>query len=353
MKKLKIEARSSLESLLARIPAVVIDAVQDECPASAWCPDFVVRLQASGLPYTLVVDIKHNAQPRIVRMAALQLRAHLMHLEAEAVPVLIAPYLSEASRKICDEFGIGFMDLVGNARLQFGSVYVDRTVAEKPKSEQRLFKSIFASKAARILRVMLRDPQRPWRLTELAQAARVSLGHSSNVRKALIDREWAEVSSDGVALTDPNALLDARRENYRLPLGEQVTFYTHLHGETFERAVRGALTADLHAGNAVLGSFSAARWLAPYARTSTHYFYADEVGAQRLQEALRLSQAQKGQNVVMRIVENDDIFPDAIKPAPGIVCTGRVQTYLDLSAAGDRGHEAAEHLRRELLQWPR
>ena len=209
MKDLKRKARSSLESLLTRIPAVVIDAVQDEYPASDWCPDFVVRLQVSGLPYMLIVDIRRNGQPRIVRMAALQLRTYLTHFEIEAVPVLIAPYLSEASRKICEEFGIGFMDLVGNARLQFGSVYIDRTVAEKPKSEQRLLKSIFASKAARILRVMLRDPQRPWRLTELAQAARVSLGHSSNVRKALIDREWAEVSSGGVALTDPNALLDA------------------------------------------------------------------------------------------------------------------------------------------------
>ena len=44
---------------------------------------------------------------------------------------------------------------------------------------------------------------------------------------------------------------------------------------------------------------------------------------------------------------------DAIEPAPGSVCTGPVQTYLDLAAAGERGREAADHLRQEKLAWHR
>ena len=214
MKNLEAEARGALETLLVRIPALEMDRIEHEHPAANWCPDFLLRLRASGLPYTLAVGVTRNGQPRIVRLAALQLRACLAYLDVEAVPVLIAPYLSEPSRNICEASGIGFLDLVGNARLQFGNIYLDRTVAEKPKSEHRFLKSVFSPKAARILR----DPQHPWRLTELAQAAHVSLGHSSNVRKALIDREWAAVSSAGVALTDPDALLDTWRENYRRPL---------------------------------------------------------------------------------------------------------------------------------------
>jgi hypothetical protein len=34
-----------------------------------------------------------------------------------------------------------------------------------------------------------------------------------------------------------------------------------------------------------------------------------------------------------------------------VVCTSPVQTYLDLAAAGERGQEAADHLRQERLQW--
>lgn len=40
-----------------------------------------------------------------------------------------------------------------------------------------------------------------------------------------------------------------------------------------------------------------------------------------------------------------------IEPAPGIICTSAVQTYLDLAQAGERGGEAAKHLRLERLDW--
>ena len=134
-------------------------------------------------------------------------------------------------------------------------------------------------------------------------------------------------------------------------LGRQTAFYTHLHGDALECALHNAFAVEPHGGHVALRSFSAARWIAPYARTSTSYFYADEQGAERLREALRLSHAQKGQNVIIHVVEDGGIFLDSIETAPGIVCTGKVQTYLDLCVSGDRGQEAAEHLRKALLQW--
>jgi hypothetical protein len=47
------------------------------------------------------------------------------------------------------------------------------------------------------------------------------------------------------------------------------------------------------------------------------------------------------------------LLADTIEPAPGAVCTSPIQTYLDLSIAGERGAEAAEHLRQERLSWPK
>ena len=43
---------------------------------------------------------------------------------------------------------------------------------------------------------------------------------------------------------------------------------------------------------------------------------------------------------------------DTVEPAPGAVCTSPVQTYLDLSIAGERGAEAAAYLRQQKLSWP-
>ena len=47
------------------------------------------------------------------------------------------------------------------------------------------------------------------------------------------------------------------------------------------------------------------------------------------------------------------LLVDTIELAPGAVCTSPIQTYLDLSIAGERGTEAAEHLRQERLSWPK
>jgi hypothetical protein len=188
-------------------------------------------------------------------------------------------------------------------------------------------------------------------VAELAEAADVSLGHVSNVRTALRDREWVQVSPAGVSLTEPDALLDAWRDAYEAPAGKRLRFYTALHGSAFDKAARGALRAGAWNGQAMFASFSAAHWLAPYARTSTQFLYADDAGLERLQDVLKLSSASKGENVVITVLKDHGLFRDAIEPAPHVICTSAVQTYLDLAAAGERGREAADHLRREQLTW--
>jgi hypothetical protein len=73
----------------------------------------------------------------------------------------------------------------------------------------------------------------------------------------------------------------------------------------------------------------------------------------KLQVALKLAPASKGENVIVTVPKDSGLLSDTVEPAPGAVCTSPVQTYLDLSIAGERGAEAAEHLRRERLSWPR
>jgi hypothetical protein len=82
------------------------------------------------------------------------------------------------------------------------------------------------------------------------------------------------------------------------------------------------------------------------------YFYADNAGFEQLKVQLKLSSPSKGENVVITVLKDDGLFLDTVEPAPGVVCTSPVQTYLDLAAAGERGREAAEHLRQERLKWP-
>lgn len=349
--KFELQAADALRLLLEQVPAIKHLTVQQEQQLGAsYEADLIARFDVSGAPHTLVCEVKSSGQPRHVRPALLQLRDYVERQAVGAVPVFIAPYLSAQAQALCREYGVGFVDLEGNARLAFDGVFIDRQVASKPSAERRELRSVFKPKSAQVLRLMLREPSRAWRVAELAEAAGVSLGHASNVRSGLLDREWAQVSRDGLLLSDPDALLDAWRDAYELPAGKRHGFYTTLHGSAFESAVRELGPAS-DAGSTALASFSAGQWLAPYGRTGTQYFYADAAGLDRLRSLLKLSSASKGKNVAVTVLEDLGLFRDTVEPVPGVVCTSPVQTYLDLAIAGERGREAADHLRHERLQW--
>ena len=123
----------------------------------------------------------------------------------------------------------------------------------------------------------------------------------SNVRKALLDREWVEIRDDGLVLVQPDALLKSWRENYRQPAGHHISGYTVLHGDQLRNRLSGNLNPGPQPPRAICASNSAAEWIAPYVRGGTQSFYADELGARILQEALQLTHAAQGANVILRI----------------------------------------------------
>lgn len=136
-------------------------------------------------------------------------------------------------------------------------MFIERATPLRPATERREIKSIFAPKSAQLLRLLLRDPKRHWSVADLAKQARVSLGHVSNVRHALIDREWARSDREGLILTNPDALLDSWRAVYERPHGRQLPFYTTFYGSALQRLPEILQEAN-RKGDAMLASFSAA-----------------------------------------------------------------------------------------------
>ncbi|EWY39554.1 hypothetical protein N825_05495 [Skermanella stibiiresistens SB22] len=349
------QAAHAVRQLLEQVPAIGPDGVefvrnplQGDNGA-----DLVIHLNVDGREKILLVECKFSGQLRNVRAQLHQLRHWMSHAEGEAMGILVASYLSPEAQALCRDNGVGFLDLEGNARIVFDGVFIERRVEGKPPAERRELKSLFKPKSAQVLRVMLRSPAKAWRVANLAAAANVSLGHVSNIRAALLDREWAAVQPDGLLLNAPDALLDAWRDAYEPLSGERLGFYTTLHGKAFEDAARRAFEACGDDGSLMFASFSAATWLAPYARAGSQFLLADGAGLDRLREFLKLAPASKGENVIVTVPRDPGIFRDRVEPVQGIGCTSPVQTYLDLSIAGEHGRAAAEHLRRETLSWSR
>lgn len=342
---------TALRELFAQVPSIRVKKVVREYSVQSYEPDLLANITVAGDPHTVVVECKNVGQPRIVRTALLQLRDYVSRSGKSMTPLFAAPYLSPQTREMCREQEVAYLDLEGNARFVLDPVFVERTVPTKPLAEKRALRSLFKPKAASVLKTLLREPPRPWRVTELAHAARVSLGHVSSVKARLLDREWAQATGDGLLVSEPGKLLDAWRNAYEPPAGKRLGFYTTLHGSAFEKVALTALNAGPRPGRAIFAAQSAAHWLAPYGRTGTQYFYADVAGLEELRDMLKLSSAAKGENVVVTVPKHEDLLLDTVEPSTGALCTGVVQTYLDLTVTGERGREAADHLRARLLPW--
>ncbi len=363
VKKLGNSAFDVVRSLLSDIPSVRITTVEYELLLGReYEIDGSLTFAIDRVNVSLLVEVIPNGAPRFVRSGIYRLESYLARMQRECnwnagrrfIPIIVSRYLSPESRAICTDHDVAFVDFIGNARLVFDSVYIDRVVAEQPVTETRALRSLFSTKAAAILRVLLREPERAWKVADLASEARASYGHVSNVRKALLEREWLRIESDGVVLDQPGALLQMWRENYRLPVGELVSGYTIFHGKQLDEQLHGKLSkygTGFDVPRAIYSMHSAAQWLAPYGRNATHTFYVDEKGAEVLKAALKLTRSTKGSNVILSVIHDEDLFNDAWNPTPNVYCTSPVATYLDLSTGNDRDQEAAAQIASKFFPW--
>ena len=354
------KAVNAVCDLLGHVPRLEVSLVRREWLLGGDLRiDGWIEFEHDDTTYALVIEVKSNGAPRFVRSAVYQLKGYLAHAHQYSygdpgrrmVPMFVSSYLSPESRSICSDHDVAYLDLVGNAHLAFRNVYIDRAVAERPKSETRALRSIFTPKAAAILRVLLRDTEREWRVTDLAEAANASFGHVSNVRRALLDREWIKKQEDGIVLVQPDALLKTWREEYRQPPGQRISRYTLFHGDQLTKRLSVMLNPVSRHPRIVLASNSAAQWIAPYSRDGTHRFYADESGARMLEKTLELTHVGKGANVTVHIPKDESLFEDAVQPSPGVFCTSPIITYLDLWNGNDRDREAADHLASRCFPW--
>jgi hypothetical protein len=347
--ELERHAAERIRDLVSQVPAIHDIEVEQEVGPQGHAVDFSVRLMVGGHAHRLICEVKSSGQPRYVRDAIRQLSYVHGSFPHDTTSVFVAPYLSEDARAICDEAGVGYADLEGNCRLAFDTVFIERLVATRPPAVKRELKSLFGPKSAQVLRRLLREPGEIWKVVDLAAASQVSLGQVSNVRQALLQREWAVAETTGLRLTAPRALLDAWRENYTTPTGERIFAYTAAHGRQLDDALAAAtLEPD---AQIALASFTAARWIAPFVRGALDTIYCDSAGWATLRRHIEVGPIQRGANLEVVVLEDKGPLLDSLQLAPGRVVTSLVQTYLDLWAAGDRGQEAAEHLRRDKMDW--
>ena len=338
---LEQSAITALQSCLAQIPFLQIERIEQ--PGSTPVVSFQVAARVQGQSRLLLVQIKNNGQPRLARLAVYEL-IDCLKGKSGVYGVFMAPYISPEAGKICQNAGIGYLDLAGNCLLSFETVYIRQTGAPNPKVQKRDLRSLYSPKAERILRALLNEPQRAWRTTALARSVDVSLGQVANVKKLLLDREWLGVNADGMYLAHPGDLLDDWAKTYNYRRSQVHELYSLSEIPAIEAGL--AEVCEQLGLQYALTSFSAAVRIAPMVRYNRVMAYVQGDLSQVMAGA-KLKSVDSGANVILLSPYDVGVFY-AAAPVGGIMTASPVQAYLDVIGLSARGQEAANAVRQKL-----
>jgi hypothetical protein len=308
--------------------------------------DLLVRFRMGQETRILICEARTRGEPRYLREAITRLREMRPHLPG-AYPIVAAPYVSPESAALVRRNGCGYIDLSGNCYLAFDTVLIQKEGRPNASLIRRPLKALFAPRATRIVRALLVERDRSWRLDELGRAVGVSLGHAHNVMKRLEELDWVERGRDGLyRLARPGELLDAWRDEYTYrvnglsafvsPAGDKRRVMEALARHATELGMSYAFT--LHAGASLIG---------PHVRVSTVHCYVTG-DSEPLVRVLGLQPVEGEGSVYLMAPYDPGVFYAPVVKG-GFRVVSIPQLYVDLHGHERRGREQAEKLRRDAM----
>jgi hypothetical protein len=332
----------AIQECLANIPFLQVEKVSvGNTPG----PDFQVDVRVKNRSLIILAEYKDSGQPRIARLVSYQMKDWLAEGNG-AYGIFIAPYVSPDAAVVCSEAGIGYLDLAGNCLLSFGTIHVQREGNANPQIQRRKLRSLYSSKAERILRVLLTKPQQNWKTETLAEATKVSYGQISNVKSLLADREWLDSSKNGFRLSNPSAVLEEWATQYRYQRNQVTEYYALANIVECESQLAEACQRQKI--QYALTAFSGAARLAPTVRYQRASVYVDG-DPDTLADSLGWKRVPSGANVSLLVPYDEGIF-FSDQEIGGIQIVTPVQIYLDLQNQRGRGQEAAQAIRKVIEQ---
>ena len=324
-----IESISVLKELLGRVTVVEDIQIADESEHG-----FTVILQERGSgSFEIHVTCLKRAVPSSVKEVVSQSNGQLYC-------IIMAPYISDASAKICETYGVGYCDLSGNCLIQMDSIYISNKGNPNRYPVENHAKTIFKSSAkitSLILRELMKDVSKRWKIKELAEKVGCSIGMVSRVKTYLCEQSWAAMDYSGLHITDAESLMKEWSRAYEIP--EAISCYTIESIPRFEEKCYAA-----YRNNGVslcLTGFSGGVRYAPVVRYTKAHVWVDR---KDITDFLNLTECKKvdsGANVTAYIADSDEVFVDCREINQSRVASP-VQVYLDCMQLKGRGEEMAE-----------
>jgi hypothetical protein len=335
------ESRRLLPELLSELFATSIDDVTVDAPNVDRAFDLIAQVGQRSF----ALEVKSSGRPGLIDAAERQIARRDSQ---GALTALVVPYMTPAGARAAADRQLNWLDLSGNASIRGRSLYVrvegrpNKFVTPGPTG------SPFAPRGSRIAHRMLLDPKRWWRQVELSDELKLDNGYVSRVVHRLEDERLIERQGKQLRPRDPDLLLDAWADDYRLDRHKQV--FGHATGSGIELA-RGLSVRlqDHEIDHAFTGLVSA--WASNgHARFRLNTIYVS--GSPRAAaEAMGVRLNERGANVQILSPNDSGVFIGR-REQQMLPCVSPIQTYLDLLQLPERAEDAAEQLRADRLLWP-
>lgn len=328
--------------ILRGLPGV--DAVVE--PVADTAADAVLRLADRELPIAIKVRSRVNAA------TARQLVEGSVRAGGVSM-LVVADETTADARVLLREHGIGLVDADGYAHVELPGVLIHTEGASGDRDGRKADRPArLSGKAGVVAQALLVEPERTWKVADLAGAAGVSSGLAHRVLARLEQEGVVDVEGAGPGrvrhVADAAALLDLWAEEQ-----QDKTQHTraYLLGQTSalvaERLCVGLDDAGI--GYALTGP-AAASMVAPFvtAVPVVDVWIAATADPDRVCVAVGAEPVSTGHNIVFRQARNDLplVFRQCIDDRSVV---NPFRLYLDLRANPQRGVEQAAHLRREVI----
>ena len=339
------QVASGLRAVLSEVPFLRIRSTKFDARMPDGRVDLMLDISIDKSQWKLLVEVKSPGEPRIARGAIHQVLMIASKQEG-TYGLFAAPYIGNETQKICKEAGVGFIDLVGNCRLVFDKIFIERLGFPKSKAERRPLRSLFSPKASRIIRVLFEGPKQVWQVQRLAREARVSLGLAAKVKQRLLDLEYACEERTGIRLAKEEELLTAWAADLASRKRRAVGVYAAGDPQEIEENLRAYCAANTI--RYALTQFSGAARVAPFTRYTRGAAYV-EADPAILVERLGWKIVDTGANFTLPWPFDEGVFYGARTIGQDSVVTD-VQLYLDLMESKGRGEEAATAILEQKLR---
>lgn len=287
---------------------------------------------------SIAIEVRTRLEPKAVRTLVDATR----DARTRRAVIVIANYLSEATRARLRDAELGYLDLTGNVRIVMrepGLFIETQGASQDPDREERPARSLRGPKAGRIVRSLI-DRAVPPGVRELATATNIDAGYVSRVLSFLDSQALITRAGRGrIQSVDWPALL--RRWAQEAPLESRGRARTYLEPRGLPALLARLATSEER--YAVTGGLAAASF-APTAPTRLGTVWIHDVTEAASRLALRPAEA--GANILLIEPEDEGVFAGAMQ-RDSVWYAAPSQVVADLLTSPGRGPAEGE----ELIAW--